>query len=121
MGEFCCLVCAAVGEKVGKRHVNCVGLVQHANTVTKTKWRGAHRDFGRVVCGVLGWDIDKLPGVLEGKSSVRDGGVQVKEDMQKQTGTIAEVGPHRGVGVGDPVGPDKGDLMDCMGADANTD
>lgn len=77
-GEFCCLVCAAVGEKVGKRYVNCVGLVQHANTVTKTKRRGAHRDFGRVVCGVLGWDIDKLPGVLEGKSSVRDGSVQVK-------------------------------------------
>lgn len=77
-GDFCCLVCGAIGEKIGKRYGNCVGLVQHANTVSKTRRRVAHRNFGRAVCRVLGWEIDKLPGVFDGLSVVRDVQAQVK-------------------------------------------
>nr|GEU44076.1 hypothetical protein [Tanacetum cinerariifolium] len=59
--EFTCLVCGGVSEKHGKRFKDCVGLVQHAVTVNKTKRRRGHRVFGKVVCRVLGWDIDRLP------------------------------------------------------------
>ncbi|GKC48862.1 hypothetical protein Tco_1071607, partial [Tanacetum coccineum] len=59
--EFTCLVCGGVSEKYGKRFKDCVGLVQHAVTVNKTKRRRGHRVFGKVVCRVLGWDIDRLP------------------------------------------------------------
>lgn len=69
--EFTCLVCGGVSEKYGKRFKDCVGLVQHAVTVKKTKRRRGHRVFGKVVCRVLGWDIDRLPSssVAECKNS----------------------------------------------------
>ncbi|GAB4849385.1 hypothetical protein Ancab_004182 [Ancistrocladus abbreviatus] len=60
-GEFCCLVCAGIGQKLRKKYVNCVALVQHCITISKTKKRRAHRTFGQVICKVLGWDIERLP------------------------------------------------------------
>lgn len=63
-GEFSCLVCGAAGGKnSGKKFKGCLPLVQHAVTIAKTKKRKAHRAFGRAVCKVLGWDIDRLPEV----------------------------------------------------------
>lgn len=63
-GEFCCLVCGGIGQKVGKRFKNCVALVQHSVTIAKTRKRQAHRAFGQAICKVLGWDIDKLPTIV---------------------------------------------------------
>ncbi|KAL1821506.1 hypothetical protein ACET3Z_016375 [Daucus carota] len=60
-GEFSCLVCAGLGQKVGKKYKDCVALVQHSTTIAKTKKRRAHRALGEVICKVLGWDIQKLP------------------------------------------------------------
>ncbi|KAL5804772.1 hypothetical protein ACOSQ3_031572 [Xanthoceras sorbifolium] len=63
-GEFCCLVCGGIGEKLNKRYKDCLGLVQHATAVSKTKRKRTHRAFGRVVCKVLGWDFDRLPVIV---------------------------------------------------------
>ncbi|XP_076928546.1 uncharacterized protein LOC143592535 isoform X2 [Bidens hawaiensis] len=60
-GEFLCLVCGGVNEKFGKRFKDCVALVQHSVSVAKTKKVRSHRAYGKVVCGVLGWEIDRLP------------------------------------------------------------
>ncbi|KAJ3695747.1 hypothetical protein LUZ60_001124 [Juncus effusus] len=51
-GELVCLVCE-------KRFVGYMGLVQHANTVTKTKRRSAHRVYGSTVSRVLGLETDQ--------------------------------------------------------------
>ncbi|RDX92887.1 hypothetical protein CR513_24928, partial [Mucuna pruriens] len=64
-GEFCCLVCSAVGKKnSGKRYKDCVGLVQHSRSILRTVNRRAHRGFGLAVCKVLGWDVDRLPTIV---------------------------------------------------------
>ncbi|XP_074319291.1 uncharacterized protein LOC141656335 isoform X2 [Silene latifolia] len=80
-GEFCCLVCG--GGNVGRKFKNCVALVQHSITVSKTKRRKAHRAYGRVVCKVLGWDVDRLPSL---PVSVGDGvGVGGSESVGKSS------------------------------------
>jgi hypothetical protein len=53
-GNFYCLVCGGIGEKVGKSYRGCAGLVPHARTISKTKRKGAHRAFGHLICKVLG-------------------------------------------------------------------
>ncbi|KAF7836643.1 uncharacterized protein G2W53_011502 [Senna tora] len=64
-GAFRCLVCGVVDHKnCGKRFHDCVGLVQHAMTISRTKTRRAHRAFGNAVCEVLGWDVNRLPTVV---------------------------------------------------------
>lgn len=62
-GEFSCLVCVGIGQKVGKKFKDCVALVQHSITIAKTKKRQAHRALGKVICEVLGWEIQKLPSI----------------------------------------------------------
>ncbi|KAF8391220.1 hypothetical protein HHK36_023522 [Tetracentron sinense] len=62
-GEFCCLVCGAI-EKKGKRFKDCIALVQHSTAISKTKQKSAHRAFGHAVCGVLGWDTNRLPSIV---------------------------------------------------------
>ncbi|KAK0601152.1 hypothetical protein LWI29_021697 [Acer saccharum] len=51
-------------EEYSKRYKDCLGLVQHAISVSKTKRRRTHRAFGKVVCKVLGWDFDRLPVIV---------------------------------------------------------
>ncbi|KAL2326803.1 hypothetical protein Fmac_020230 [Flemingia macrophylla] len=64
-GEFCCLVCSAIGKKKsGKRFKDCVGLVHHSMSILKTLKKRAHRGFGLAICKVLGWDADRLPTVV---------------------------------------------------------
>lgn len=60
-GVFECLVCAAVGAKLGKRFPDCVSLIQHAMKIIKTKKKAAHRGYGRSICCLLGWSADRLP------------------------------------------------------------
>ncbi|XP_042754050.1 uncharacterized protein LOC111893402 isoform X2 [Lactuca sativa] len=64
-GEFSCLVCGGVNEKKHlkrlKKFKECVALVQHSTSIAKTKKIRSHRAYGRVICKVLGWDIDRLP------------------------------------------------------------
>ena len=68
-GEFCCLVCGGIGKKAWKRFRGCVALVQHSTTISKTKKKLAHRAYGRVVCQVLGWDINRFPSIaLKGEA-----------------------------------------------------
>ncbi|KAK4255906.1 hypothetical protein QN277_008836 [Acacia crassicarpa] len=64
-GEFRCLVCGLADNKnAGKRFHDCVGLVQHSMSISRTKNRRAHRAFGNAVCNVLGWDINRLPTIV---------------------------------------------------------
>lgn len=64
-GLFCCLVCDGMGKKKsGKRFKNCIGLVHHSNSISRTKKKVAHRAFGQAVCRVFGWDIDRLPTIV---------------------------------------------------------
>lgn len=60
-GEFCCLVCGAIGKKTWKRFGDCHGLVQHSKSIVDTKRQWAHRAFGRAICHVLGWDVNVDP------------------------------------------------------------
>ncbi|KAK8958720.1 hypothetical protein KSP40_PGU018619 [Platanthera guangdongensis] len=62
-GEFYCLVCGGIGEKMGKKFVSLVALVHHANFISKTKRIMAHRAYGRVVCELLGLEIHGFQGV----------------------------------------------------------
>ncbi|XP_068653582.1 uncharacterized protein [Aristolochia californica] len=68
-GEFSCLVCGGIGVKLGKKFANCVGLVQHSISISKTTMRAPHRAFGQALCRVLGWEINRLPTIV--LSSVR--------------------------------------------------
>ncbi|CAL9043975.1 unnamed protein product [Musa banksii] len=63
-GEFSCFACAATGTKRVRKFGNCLGLVQHANSISKTRRRGAHRALARAVCQVLGWDTIRSAGVV---------------------------------------------------------
>lgn len=63
-GEFCCLVCSAIGKKGWKRFNGCLGLLQHAFAISRTKKKRAHRAYGQVICKVLGWDVDRIPTVV---------------------------------------------------------
>ncbi|CAJ1978489.1 unnamed protein product [Sphenostylis stenocarpa] len=64
-GEFCCMVCGAIGKKnSGKRFKDCVALLQHSMSILRTLKRGVHRGFGMAVCKVLGWDVDRLPTIV---------------------------------------------------------
>ncbi|RAL45434.1 hypothetical protein DM860_014823 [Cuscuta australis] len=60
-GEFSCLVCYAVGKRSVKKYKDCLALVQHSVSVTKTKGRQAHRAYGQSICKIIGWDINQLP------------------------------------------------------------
>lgn len=60
-GEFSCLVCYALGKRGWKRYKDCVALVQHSISITKTKSRQSHRAYGQAICNILGWDINRLP------------------------------------------------------------
>lgn len=64
VGDFICLVCGGIGERIGRKFKDCLGLVQHSTSISKTKKRKAHRAFAQVVCKVLAWDIDKLPAIV---------------------------------------------------------
>lgn len=63
-GEFLCLVCGGIGEKIGKKYKACLDVLQHSIAISKKKRRVAHRAFGQVICKVLGWDFDKLPVIV---------------------------------------------------------
>lgn len=70
-GEFSCLVCGGTNSKLTKKYKDCIALVQHSVSVAKTKRIKSHRAYGKVICKVLGWDIDHLPSsiVTDHKSS----------------------------------------------------
>ncbi|KAI7739199.1 hypothetical protein M8C21_016174 [Ambrosia artemisiifolia] len=90
-GEFVCLICGGVGEKCGKRFKDCVALVQHSVAIAKTKKRRSHRAFGKVVCKVLGWEIDRLPvsSVLEQRCNGLEGGDgNVGKDVNDLNGVV---------------------------------
>ncbi|KAL0924346.1 hypothetical protein M5K25_005162 [Dendrobium thyrsiflorum] len=59
-GEFYCLACGGIGEKLGKKFVGLAAVSQHANFISKTKKIMVHRSYGRVVCELLGWEIHGL-------------------------------------------------------------
>ncbi|KAJ8464490.1 hypothetical protein OPV22_027042 [Ensete ventricosum] len=86
-GEFSCFACAGIRSKRVRRFRDCMGLVQHANSISKTKRRGAHRALAKAVCQVLGWDINRLPSfVLDTAGSLgqslSDAG-KTQDDVQK--------------------------------------
>lgn len=65
-GEFVCLVCGGQEKKNSRKRVikGCFGLVQHSIAISKTTKKRAHRTFGKVICRVMGWDIDRLPMIV---------------------------------------------------------
>ncbi|GLU15148.1 hypothetical protein SLE2022_316660 [Rubroshorea leprosula] len=101
-GEFFCLVCGGIGEKIGKNYKGCLGLMQHSMAISKTKRRVAHRAFGQVICKVLGWDIDRLPAVvLKGEPLSRSLGnsKETQEDLNVVKGTMDSVNDSGGESV----------------------
>lgn len=95
-GEFYCLVCGALGNKLGRKYKNCVALVQHAVTISKTKKRMAHRGYGHAICKVLGWDVNQLPslpstvGDASGQSVDFGGEFNNHADGRKDNSTVVE-------------------------------
>ncbi|KAI3703908.1 hypothetical protein L1987_74104 [Smallanthus sonchifolius] len=90
-GEFSCLVCGGANEKQGKRFKDCIAMVQHSVSIAKTKKRRSHRDYGKVICRVLGWDIDQLPSsiVSDHKSSELQGNdVNVHKDVNNLNNVV---------------------------------
>ncbi|KAK1418106.1 hypothetical protein QVD17_27245 [Tagetes erecta] len=84
-GEFLCLVCGGASGKYGKKFKDCIALVQHSISIAKTNKRRSHRAYGKVVCKVLGWDIERLPSsiVSEYKASELQGNdVCVQKDVK---------------------------------------
>ncbi|KAK7272585.1 hypothetical protein RJT34_29280 [Clitoria ternatea] len=63
-GDFYCLVCGGIGKKVWKRFKDCIGLIHHSTAIQRTKRTRAHRAYARVICKVVGWDIDQLPAIV---------------------------------------------------------
>ncbi|KAK1405077.1 hypothetical protein POM88_004682 [Heracleum sosnowskyi] len=121
-GEFSCLVCLGIGQKVGKKFKDCVALVQHSIAIAKTKKRQAHRALGKVICNVLGWDIQKLPSInLPKISDSEDNGPHdPKEVVQEKNDSVSEVLPDTAVSLTTDVGSE---LMVCedslMASDGN--
>lgn len=76
-GVFCCLVCCGVREKGWKRFKDCSSLVQHSISIAKTSKRRAHRAYCKVVCEILGWDVNSLPSI------VLSAGVKLGESSDK--------------------------------------
>ncbi|KAJ8532316.1 hypothetical protein K7X08_012239 [Anisodus acutangulus] len=95
-GVFCCLVCCGVREKGWKRFKDCSSLVQHAITIAKTSKRRAHRAYCKVVCEILGWDVNKLPAIVLSDKPVKaaqgnadDGGEDFLSGQCKTTNSIS--------------------------------
>ncbi|KAG8637191.1 hypothetical protein MANES_15G095100v8 [Manihot esculenta] len=63
-GDLYCLVCGGMGVKVGKIFRGCLGLVQHAIAILRTKRKRAHRALAQVICRVIGWEFSRLPVVV---------------------------------------------------------
>ncbi|XP_010062819.2 uncharacterized protein LOC104450092 isoform X4 [Eucalyptus grandis] len=85
-GDFGCLVCAGVGKKPWKRFKGCTGLLQHSTTIGKTKKR-AHRAYGRAVCKLLGWDINKFPSIGNSLETLNHSSVQPTDTLGNGTDT----------------------------------
>lgn len=111
-GEFSCLVCVGIGQKVGKKFKDCVALVQHSITIAKTKKRQAHRALGKVICKVLGWEIQKLPSINLPKISDSEGNGphDPNEVVQDKNDSVGEVLPDTSVSLTTDVGSE---LMVC--------
>ena len=63
-GDFYCLVCGGIGNKVWKRFKDCIGLIQHSTAILRTRRKRAHRAYAQVICKVVGWDIDQMPAIV---------------------------------------------------------
>ncbi|KHN11023.1 hypothetical protein glysoja_044045 [Glycine soja] len=63
-GDFYCLVCGGIGNKVWKRFKDCIGLIQHSTAILRTRRKQAHRAYAQVICKVVGWDIDQMPAIV---------------------------------------------------------
>ncbi|KAG5091411.1 hypothetical protein JHK82_050189 [Glycine max] len=63
-GDFYCLVCGGIGNKVWKRFKDCIGLIQHSTAILRTRRKQAHRAYAQVICKVIGWDIDQMPAIV---------------------------------------------------------
>ncbi|CAO2833326.1 unnamed protein product [Amaranthus hypochondriacus] len=91
-GEFYCLICGVLGNKLSRKYKNCVALIQHSVTINKTKKKAAHRALGHVICQVLGWDINRLPS-LPPPSAVGGANIQSLEkscQLQNESKVIAD-------------------------------
>ncbi|XP_054813996.1 uncharacterized protein LOC129314545 isoform X2 [Prosopis cineraria] len=93
-GEFRCLVCGVADNKnAGKRFHDCVGLVQHSMSISRTKNKRAHRTFGNTVCNVLGWDINRLPTIII-KNEVKPAEAEDKTNENAADGKDGSLSSH---------------------------
>ncbi|KAH9617353.1 hypothetical protein KSS87_006860 [Heliosperma pusillum] len=121
-GEFCCLVCG-----VNRKFKNCVALVQHSITVSKTKRKKAHRAYGRVVCKVLGWDVDRLPslpvsggaeGEVGGSQSMEKPSEVMKDEVKNGAdGGSASVEMETNASLAEPRQTETGTIPDALEAE----
>ncbi|KAH1239388.1 Protein NETWORKED 1D [Glycine max] len=52
-GDFYCLVCGGIGNKVWKRFKDCIGLIQHSTAILRTRRKRAHRAYAQVIYKVV--------------------------------------------------------------------
>nr|XP_043630958.1 uncharacterized protein LOC122602326 isoform X2 [Erigeron canadensis] len=100
-GEFICLVCGSANEKKQKRFKDCIALVQHSISIAKTKKKISHRVYGKVICKVLGWDIDRLPSSIVSDykaSELKGNDGKIDEDLKKVVESRDSVGNGHDVG-----------------------
>ncbi|KAG2313597.1 hypothetical protein Bca52824_025154 [Brassica carinata] len=87
-GEVWCLVCGGSGEKSVRKFKNCLALVQHSLAIHKTM-KNQHRALARVVCSVLGWDVNNPVGSSQkdsqalGVEAVTESGTEPPPDTKK--------------------------------------
>ncbi|PON98452.1 hypothetical protein TorRG33x02_056860 [Trema orientale] len=134
-GEFCCLVCGVLGKKnSGRRFKNCLGLVQHSVSLSKSESNDWHRALAQVICGVLGWDFNRLPVIVFkgeplGRILAKEGGIQGepeanagccegvsgvgKENVVALNGNVGALGEKHG--SGNNLQSDGGKLVNCEG------
>ncbi|KAJ9551466.1 hypothetical protein OSB04_015511 [Centaurea solstitialis] len=90
-GEFSCLVCGGANGKFRKRFKDCVALVQHSTRIAKTKRLRSHRAYGKVVCEVLGWDIDRLPSSIVADCKGNDGNADKDVNNGGETASLNKI------------------------------
>ncbi|KAL5177833.1 Protein NETWORKED 1D [Glycine soja] len=65
-GDFYCLVCGGIGNKVWKRFKDCIGLIQHSTAILRTRRKRAHRAYAQVIYKVVAIVLKDLDSSLAG-------------------------------------------------------
>ncbi|KAH7285752.1 hypothetical protein KP509_33G044000 [Ceratopteris richardii] len=88
VGKFECLVCSSIPGKPPKKYIGLTSVIMHASKILKTKKKQEHRGYARALCAVMGWNICRLPSVIQ--SSASDPRCCIPSDKEKNEGAEEE-------------------------------